>query len=1123
MGSVRNINADEIIKESEFIELLKQGGFSDGEAKLVLAEADTIGLSPDDAKHFQRHFVDEGGKVDVSKVDAFMHVHAAKMTLDSYLPVLENRADNEDNQSALHDLYDTIKIKHGAGLSAAQIADDINGMVKISKSYTPHPTEHLTPKGIELSRNLVLAAESAPDERAQKLTQALSDITNSQEFSARSKSNMIHEMDYSNECARIHNAGVNELDREVEGMIYDITGEHVDINTNTAARSWDYDADGKNNADGIAMMAKMATTMLESLKDTSGNIELALQSKMSEDQKDALTGLKTKIDSVIDNITPVYDRSREITEELAALPPEQRQSYYMQAYEADYDKMFDKLEHAFDHLDGKKRGLGFYYETLETLDTARKEMKGVQGLEGAHDAIDDSYRTNRRVGFALEKGQTRHNDLVYIRMLDNMMDSDEFWGLDILHAKDREEIMQAGGFSNIDLQTQYEHWEKILDYADKNGNRKQLVDILDRANPITFKSVTEGGNGYPDQENALVDRMELRSLFPFIFEEGIISDSQAIGSPRQKFIADMMNMVHMKHMSLNEDRVNLGLQGKLTRTFNDFGGSKNMEVRKQKVPEIFRRKHQTLHVMRPASDAERFGGSFTRLQAIDQVRQIVREGYEMKTPVEVMIGGGQSNNRFGGDVDMYRRIAAQELKQILMEKQESGEELDQDDLRMMIMATSTLYTEQGRTKRFSSATPHQVRDDFAGKMANQLKDLTDLQGFVNDFTFIDPKFRFSPEMDALQRTVYEKAIDDYQGFAYTSLKGKNGKATDDLVLDNFADMAGCPNLVDTQNFGARPGAGKAKGSAAKKKTSGKRAIGKDQTLYTMQSFHCGFMASGAAMERFHDALTDKKINVQDFTALTESPEWEEAIFSRNLLDAERFNAAHLYNGVSENGAKDWSFDKAIEVGKETVWVKDKESGSRVLHYAGDHDVTQEEMYLSKIYYDRALFLAMTEAALTPEGDGVTVQSTIPEIIAAIRPKDNSLQFGMGERTSEKWPTIENEAMRDHKKHAAGYALYYLVEDDIQKQLDQGTPKDEVMAQYGDGDPKQADARLREYSSAMRTGTLPHKHKWTGAQSYGLKQRRGADMEQAYDVAVSIKQANNRSDQLDLDFQQGLDA
>lgn len=1114
MGTGLTIDPNQLTDQSLFIEQLQKSGFSEEEAKVVLSEADSLGMLPDDMRTFQRHFRDENGAVDVHKIDAFMHIQNTKMTLDSYLPVLEDRAQNYDHETKLEHLRAAIELMHASGFSGQKIADTLSTYVKISKSFTPHPTEGLSPNGIRLSRNLVKAAEVPADKRELALQEAVREIAVSDDFGASKKSNMLDETDYSSKCARIHNQGVNELDRQIEKILFETTGEQVDVNLNTGARSWDYDADGKNNAEGFSMMMKMATTTMDAMSDLSENLAKASRGSIPEHLREELTTLKFKVDGVMQKLHPVYDRSRKITADLATAKPDQRETLYRQLYETEYEGLFAKLSHAYDSLGGH-RGLDFYEQTVKDLDRLRKDLS--KHDRDSTEAVDDAFRTVRRNGFALEKGQTRHNDYVYIDMLDNMFDSDAFWGTGILSNKDRDEILMAGKFSNLSTDVQYLHWERILEHAKENGNRDQLIRILESTNPLTFKALSDGGNGYPDQEKAYADRMKLRALFPFKFEEGIISDAQEIGSPRQKFIADLYGMVHMKHMSLNEDPTNLAKQPTLVRQFNDHGGAQNMENRLNKMPDLFRRLHQALHIMRPASDAEKVGGSFTRLQAIDQYRGIVREAYDMKVPVEVMIGGGQSLNRFGGDVDMVRRILAQELKEIFLEKKDRGEALDEYDDKMIMMATSTLYTEQGRTKRYASATADQVMDDFAGKVTNIVQDYLDLKECVPDHTFIDDKHKFSPEMNRLQRIIADRGITEYETFNKIVLKDENGKPSDTLLIDRFTEMVGAPNLISTQNNGARPEAGKAKGGS--KKTSSLRAIGKDQTSYTSQSFLAGIMASGGAMERFYDALHDHKngITKNDIDDLMNDPDWNEAIFSRNLVDAGRFNATHLFEKCSNGDASDWTFDRAMEIGHQVVWQRDTKTDKMVLQYKGDENVSQEQLYLSKVYYERTMFLAMTEAALTPKGEGVSLEDSVEDILKSVRPADNSLEFGLGERTKEKWPSVESETLRDHRKNAPAYALYYMVENDIQSKIEAGVAKDEIMAGYGDGDPQAADARFRQYGAALRAGTLPHKAKWTGKETYGMENRTDPDLDMAVVIDFARKHNDPMGSQRDLDL------
>lgn len=1089
----RDVEPGGEIYETQFIDSLKQAGFTDDSARQVLTQAYTMGTSPEEARDFQNNFRNENGQVDVAKVKAMMHIQNTRMTADTYDPVLQDRADNTDHASERESLKDVIDLMHASGYEAQDIAKTIQHYVKIAKAATPHPTEHLSPEGIDLARGLARAGEKPHSKRDQAVREKLMEIARSDNFAPSKKADIVDEADNSNFSARIHNAGANDFDREIEEMILEVTGERVDVNTNTGQKSWDFDADGKPNADGFAMMMKITTTTRGAMVDLSSNLNTALQQDIDQKTREELDKLKGDIDHIIQNMAHVYERSRDITRDLAAEgDPAKREAMYRQFHEQEFEPLFQQLSGIYDDIDPETRGLNFYQETLEILDKSRKKLEN-DNPEIAL-ALDESYRTLSRNGFALEKGQTRHNDLIYKDMLDNLFASKQFEELGILNDEDKALIAQNGKFSKMKHEDEYEIMQKVLKYAKDNGNREVITGILEAVNPLEF-----GKNGYPAQNASYTDRMRLRAVFPYKFDEGVISDSGAYGSPRQKFIADLYGIENMKHMSLNEDKMNLARQGSLPRMFNQFGGAENLENRTRKRKDIEKRMTKALHIMRPASDAERAGGSFTRLQAIDQYRKIVNEAYDMKVPIEVMIGGGQSLNRFGGDVDMVRRILAQELKDILVEKKSQGGKIDDYDRDMMLMATSVLYTEQGRTKRIMSSTPGQVRDGLMKKTTNILKDLMDLRGDVEDFTFIDERKKFSPEMERIQKGVWQKGIEDYSSFNLVYATGEKGEVSEDLLLDKYTGIAAPMETVGYQNNGSRPAAGKAKADK-QAQVSGFRAIGKDQTLYSMQSFHAGFYGSGNAMARFRNALVDNKISQSDINDLMNDADWDEAIFSRNLIDSARFNATHLAEKVfGADEAKNWDYDRLMALGRDIVIARaggNKGAEQSKMIYTGSENVTEEQMYFAKIYYDRARFLAMTEAALSPKNE-INLASNEKDILNAFKP-ESGLEITLGERTQERWPNVMDDVMRDHAKNAPAYALNNLVDDDIRARKAANQTADEINAYYGQGEPSMAEKFFRGISSALRSGTLPHKAKWTGQDSIGLKQRQTINMKTIID-------------------------
>ncbi len=1106
MSASNEITLDGLLNQEVLVGKLVDGGFGKDEARLVLAQSAVMDLSPEAGIDFQKYLQDDDGNVDTAKTLAYSRVNSIKMTLDSYLPVLNDRADNDANyedgtSKNIEELRSAVQMMHAAGYDAQKMAHVFNNLIKISCSYTSHPTEGLSKNGVKLTRNLVKAAESG---NQKTLDSAVNAIIESDDFEATTRDNALDEIDEENNVSRIHNKGVNAIDRAVESMIFKTTGEYVEIRTNTAPRSWAYDADGKNNAEGFSMMAKMATTKMGALTDLVANLGTAKSKDIPDDLKDKMEATQNDIQKIIDRLQPIHDKSREITLTLAKLDPAKREDYYRKNYEESFKPLIKDFAKIYDDVDGGRDAEAYYHDLIGDgeeqtglLDSLRKELE--EHDSGAAFAMDESYRTMRRCGFALDRGQTRHNDGIYVNMLDNLFKSDAFWSLELLGDTDREAINTAGRYSDLSTEAQACYFDKILDAVQNNDDlRNRLLDVISSTNPLAFKSLDNSGNGYPNQARTYYDRMKLRSLFPMIFSEGVISDAQKDAPIRQKFFADLLRMEHMRHMPLHEDDKTLGNQGGNSVTYNKYGGAENIKNRKDKLRVFYRRFDEALHVMRAASDAEKTLGSFTRLQAMQQFREVVREGYKIGVPIEFMIGGGGSLNRFGGDVDMVRRIMAQELKEIIEEKIANGGEYDAHDEKMLMAVSSILYTEQGRTKRYVSATPNQIRDNFSGKMVNIIQDVLDIRGDVPSHTFIDKRHRFRDGMKAVQHNAIAQAMVGYKALTHVVKKDKDGKA-DGLIMDSYYDKAGCPHLVSYMNNGSRPAAGKAKGAA--KGVSDLRAIGKDQTSYLAQSFHAGIYRSGLVMDRFHDRLhankgatgsaNEKNLNLSDINDLMNQPDWDEAIFSRNLIDAGRFNASQLLNQISD---KNWSFDRIVELGSAVQIVNEgKAKGGKddmwVINAGGyEDDYSEEEIYFAKIYYDRLLFLSMTEAAITPQGHGVTMNGTKDDIIKAFRPDDNNIEINLGARTNAKYPDVVAD-LKNHGMNAPAYSFMHMVNDDIEAKIQSGMSKNDAIATYGDGDFDKGEAYMRKICSSFRAGTMPHKSKWTYKNTYGVENRR----------------------------------
>lgn len=256
---------------------LASHGFSRKEARTLLQEASELSDDPDQAFFFDRHFKDKSGALDQQKLQAFARVHAIERTVATYRPVLEQRALSIQQDTARNDIESSVYALKEAGFSAEEASLFFNRTVKDARAITPHPTEHLSPEGIELSLELVRAAERKNP--APALKSVINRMFAADTFAATQKSTILEEIDRDTFYAKIQLEGTARLNRLIENAIEDIYGAPASISTNTALRTWAYDADGKPNAEGFAMLAKMSTTTMESFRLIRGLLEETLTHK----------------------------------------------------------------------------------------------------------------------------------------------------------------------------------------------------------------------------------------------------------------------------------------------------------------------------------------------------------------------------------------------------------------------------------------------------------------------------------------------------------------------------------------------------------------------------------------------------------------------------------------------------------------------------------------------------------------------------------------------------------------------------------------------------------------------------------------------------------------------------
>lgn len=1080
---------------------LVSNGFSSADLSEINAASTALKKKPfEGVKDFQALFKNPDGTINFEKVRVYSQKTGAFNMVDSMEPVIHRLQDNTDKIDLQDRANRLVKSLFDAGVPLEEALNVVNKLSKVINALTPHPTEHLSKNGIDLIEELFEAAELPRSSRFKKISAVLKKIDSSADFFASKKSTIKDEMDLSNQRALICILGANEWDRALEQAFLAYYDAEVDICTNTAPRSWDYDADGKPNAEGLAMIAKLATStlgMYQALYSYLGSIKAE---GIDPETFEKISDLKEKMGFLIRQLTPLHDEARQIIDELAmTADPEKREALYKKHYPR-LRELTGDLENLYSVVgDRKTLGLHFYEQSLTALDDIRKKLPADTD---DHFFADEAFRTLKKCGFALEKGQTRHNDGDDNDIIDALFANQAFREkMDL--SDDVIGLLNESSFSVLKPEIQdmllstltdkiYEMRIKIRkEMRRTDGKHESLLD--DPFIKLAYESLGDlefsQGSGYPDQARTILDRLVIRSLMRFKFEEGVISDATRGAATRQNFLAAITNQPQMKHMPLFEDPESLSNTAELNAIFAKHGGQSNIQARVERIPAFLGTGSKALHIMFPASDSEKVSGPFARMRMFYQIKDLVRYALENNMPLHIQLGGGHSFSRHGSDVTFIRKIVAQEMNEARKERGYAFDPDPEKDEQLIRMSLTVMHTTQGRSKRIYYATPDQVANDLGDKYNDMIEDYLELTGRNSPQT---PKIDDMPSLDDATETAAQEAMQSATK-TYEKFRNAQSSFSNDLIVDRFANLVRCPHLMPFMNNGARPLSKKKaakEGQEIENPVSDKRAIENDESWYLAQSFHHGFFSSGQFMEEMIGKMKDPQsgVNKNGIRDLVKDPRWAFTTIEHNMVDAARFNATHLFDRVSSKGIEEWSFDRAIAIGKSVNLENNKMTWDGA-------DITEEEAYLCKIYYDRMLFIATTEAALnTNKQSGPHLDMGLDEMIQAIRPTDNSLEVMPGPKTLEEFPVI-TEVLEEHRKNMDHFAIMYMINDYIEEQIQAGRSKSDIIKNdFGNGDYAAGEAYLRNICAAYRAGTIPHKLYWTGKRAYGQENRlkHGAD-------------------------------
>ncbi|MFP4314532.1 MAG: phosphoenolpyruvate carboxylase, partial [Alphaproteobacteria bacterium] len=213
------------------------------------------------------------------------------------IPVIKNMDDQKKPETNGFHLPSMIGLAKEAGYNAEAMESFLN-TVRVWKSITPHPTEHLNKDGRDLYREMMAAADLPEQERAahiQKVTQELLSI----DIAPTRKATMMEETNDALEQAAIHREGLRKVYRDMRDALDYHYGEDGPnkpdllsprIRMDMGLRIWHAgDADGKPNADRWSLMSTMVLLAKESVQEHLDDIKKAINLELGYEEDEFIT------------------------------------------------------------------------------------------------------------------------------------------------------------------------------------------------------------------------------------------------------------------------------------------------------------------------------------------------------------------------------------------------------------------------------------------------------------------------------------------------------------------------------------------------------------------------------------------------------------------------------------------------------------------------------------------------------------------------------------------------------------------------------------------------------------------------------------------------------------------
>ena len=932
---------------------------------------------------------------------AFSKFRLVRHLLSTVAAILADR--NISDEKNAYMIEKMVELAYQAGYSASDLEKAFSD-IDIRKTSTSHPNELLNPDGIRFFRRLIELAELKGEDHAAMARKIIGEmlitpLTPSQRI------NMFEQTDAAVEQHKTYRKGQRQAFTRVNAAVDKFYGNHAippnfssnRVNIKVVQHAWEFggDADGNSNSDRWALLYGMLATTRAAIEEHLDDVNRADQEIAKGDDPalaaqwekasgrlhhvhTALKTLKQRFDALENRFIVIGADGRK------ALKPG-----------VNYDVVKEEYANIYNGIPigpvTFKRPLEFYAE----LEKSFELLAAYTHNANARAVLSESHYMLKSYGLTQAKIETRHNGVVYKRMMDNLFSDRAF--LDTVGISTKE--FEQKKFTDLSSDNQREMLAKASAKLTPHALREALLRANPQANP----------DDYSEQTHEFLERFGLMALYPSKFGMAIIADASEMSASYQQFIADSYGLKKILHTSLPEDYESLRhMDGHLS-GYHMAAGAANMQQRILGEGGGLSQMHQAQMI--PCSDALRILGRLVTYLQAEGIRATTIQSIKMSFATLIKWGNGLSIER-GGDDDMaYTRIIAQTIQQHVKERGYPLHPANNEDRLLLRMASFQSNTEQGRAKRFYSSSCAQVSDAICNKIGEFLGRRLELQGKVKEGTFIPQPDKFSKRMHAFLNQSAYKAMISYYDSRIAAVKDAAKS-----VMNRWAEKVTNMKMMGFGNSSPR---------AASKTTpnlSDVRAIFTNHIIRSGRSYHDGWFMSGAFMDDIHEAYINTQLgheDVHDF--IIDAQWWRRSFFLRALTASTPSDMEH---GFERLGADDqWNYDRAMKIGS-SVRIHKNEGETVEFSYDEKDGATPEEAYQAWLFYDQVLFAGLTETALTldPEENknkkklfassedslyDLSFDLSRNEITRKMRPDDNALVVRYGPRIHKRWQSLAN--------------------------------------------------------------------------------------------------------------------